>query len=175
LLIGVIGCGGLVGLAIVLILALAVIGTPSSQQGGQKETSTKSTSTNGTEYAIGEPVELRDRTLTVNEVERNYSYPDGGWKPGMGNENVRVNVTLENTSKSAFDVNPLNFKLEESKGVRRSEKLINTPPNRISSGSVAPYGTLTGNVVFEAPQDDNPLKLVYEPPGLRGQTVSVNL
>lgn len=48
-------------------------------------------------------------------------------------------------------------------------------PNAISSGSLAPGGTATGNVVLEAPRGDPNIKLADTPVGPRQESATVNL
>jgi Domain of unknown function (DUF4352) len=113
---------------------------------------------------LGETAELSDRTLVANEVERNY-VPPGRLprQPEFGSEFIRVYVTMTNTGNQSFDYNLLNFKVQDSNGVQHNSQTMTDLPYRVSHGSLAPGGTLEGNMPFQVPQGDNGLKLVYEP------------
>jgi hypothetical protein len=114
---------------------------------------------------VGETGELFDRAVTVNDLQRGFVFPYNIPSPQVGNEFVLVNVTITNTSAQPIDVNPLNFKAEDSNGVRRNAQTATGQPNALTVGSIAPGGELTGNLVVEAPQDDPNIKLVYQPFG----------
>lgn len=131
------------------------------------------------EAAVGENAELQDRTLVVNEVERSFT-PLGGRISGLepGNEFVRVSVTLTNTGDESINYNVLDFKVQDSAGVQsshdsRGESEI---PYRVSYGGLAPDGELLGNIVFQVPQGDSGLKLIYDPSTVRGKrSITVTL
>jgi hypothetical protein len=129
------------------------------------------------EVGVGQTAELSDRTLIVNDVQRGYIAPNSFSRPGSGNEFVSVNLTLTNTGTEPINVNPLDFKAEDSSGVRRNPEIVVDLPGAVTVGSIAPNGKLTGNLVLEAPQGDPIVNLVYEAGGLPGQkpTVTVGL
>ena len=171
--IGLLGCGGLLVLLVILVVVVVALapsgGNQTSQGGGgeaeekQKKTPKTKTGPENVEATVGETAELQDRTLVVNEVERNFSPPTraSGLKPG--NEFVRVFITLTNTSNQTFDYNPNNFKMQDSAGVQQTPRSMAQLPYSISHGSLAPGGTLEGNMVVQVPQGDSGLSLVYEP------------
>ena len=115
------------------------------------------------EIAVGQTAELRDRTLAVNEVERNYAPPTRVPNLEPGNEFVRMFVTLTNSGNQTFDYNPNNFKVQDSNGVQQTPRNPSQLPYAFHHGSLAPGGTLEGNMVFQVPQGDPGLSLVYEP------------
>src|SRR5215212_5581267 len=102
--IGLLGCGGLVALLLVALLVVAVVSGPTNQtaqssgvgqENSEEEKKTPKTNTNpkAVEVGVGETAELRDRTLVVNEVERNYFPPTRFTRVEPGNELVRVYIT----------------------------------------------------------------------------------
>ena len=137
--------------------------------------STKAPAPQNAEVALGETAELSDRTLTVNDFQRNY-VPPGQFQPNPqpGNGFFAANVSVSNTSNASIDVNPFDFKLQDSNGVQRPPEFITELPNAINPSGVSPGGTVTGNLVLQAPQGDPNLKLVYEPIFPQG-TVIVDL
>ena len=180
---GLLGCGG-VGL---LLLALIVVGIVSgasnntAQSGGGKESGenkskagSKSKGGSGdVTAAVGEPVELEDRTFTVAEVERDYAPRNRFSKAESGNEYLRVLVTMTNTSNRPIDYNPFNFEVEDSNGVRENQAIVPEVPNNLESGNLAPDGNVEGNMIFEVPRNDNNLKLIYTTNMFSGETVTV--
>jgi len=182
-------------LGVVLLVAVfagVIIGSEGSKKGSGAPGSTSAESAENAkktapkseqdpeniEAAVGENAELRDRTLVVNEVERNFTPPGriSGLEPG--NEFVRVSVTLTNTGDESFNYNVLDFKVQDSAGVQsghdsRGESDI---PYRVGYGGLAPDGELLGNMVFQVPQGDSGLKLIYSGTTVRSErTITVTL
>jgi len=187
--IGLLGCGGLVGILLVALLVVAIVSGPTNQTaqsgGGEQEdgeeekepaekkpAEKKKSGAENAEVAVGETAELRDRTLVVNEVQKGYP-PPRQTRIEPGNERLRVYVTLHNTSNQEFSYNPLNFKVQDSNGVQERHKLTMDLPYRIEPGSLAPEGTMEGNLVFEVPQGDSNLQLIYEASPIQRQTIIV--
>jgi Domain of unknown function (DUF4352)/zinc-ribbon domain len=182
--IGLLGCGGLVGLLLVALLVVAAVSGPANQTaqsegGGQedgddekKPAEKKKSGAENAQVAVGETAELRDRTLVVNEVQKGYP-PPRQIRIEPGNELLRVYVTLRNTSNQAFSYNPLNFKVQDSNGVQESRQVMMGLPYPIEPGSLAPEGTMEGNLVFEVPQGDSNLQLIYEANPIQRQTITV--
>ncbi len=151
-----IGCGGLLALSVVALLAV-LVGSVIFGGGSSK------TEPENVETAVGETAELRDRTLVVNEVERNHLPPNQFSRPEGGNEFIRAFITLTNTSNEPFDYNPNNFKVQDSNGVQRTPQSTPELPYPVHHASLAPGGVIQGNMVFEVPQDDREPRLLYEP------------
>jgi hypothetical protein len=185
------GCGGLIVLLAVFVVALGIVfgfqrGNQASQGGGggggdtsSQQTRAPKTKTANTavEVNAGETAELRDRTLVINEVERNFVPNSRIAQQKAGYEFVRVYVTRTNTGSQSFDYNVNNFKVQDSNGVQNnySGPAMQNIPYPISTGALAPGGTLEGNLVFEVPQGDTGLSLVYEPFERNLGTVTVHL
>ena len=91
---------------LVLALLWATFGCGGNQQGsGEQEpaqteasTTPAKTTPGNPEVAVGQNAQLRDRTLIVNEVERNYTPTNRFPRPQSGNEFVRVNVSVTNNA-----------------------------------------------------------------------------
>jgi len=163
-----IGCGGLAALGvvlfIVLVIGIAMGGGGDTDRTERLEAETKPTpkekvASQNFEAAVGEYAELEDRTLVVNDVQRNFAVG----QPNLRNELVRVFITLTNTSNQPFDYNPNNFKVQGSSGVQRIPHSVPDLPYPVRHGSLAPGATLEGNMVFEVPQGDRGIRMVYEP------------
>ena len=87
-----------------------------------------------------------------------------------------MNITLNNTSSANIDFNPSQSQIQDSNGVLTKPMIMSEMPDNLSSASLAPGGKLTGNLLFEAPQGDPGLKLVYQATLLRAsESVTVRL
>lgn len=159
-----IGCGGLAALGVVLFIVLLIGiaigggGDPNRTERleAEKKPTPKEATSQNVEAAVGEPAELEDRTLVVNDVQRHFI-------PESRVGQVRVFVTLTNTSNQPFTYNPNNFKVQHSSGIQRIPHSVPDLPYPVRHGSLAPGGTLEGNMVFEVPQGVRGIRMVYEP------------
>jgi len=186
--IGLLGCGGLVALLLVALLVVAVVSGPTNQtaqsggdgqeSGGEEEKEEKKpapkkkSGPENVEVAVGETAELQDRSVVVNEVQHNYP-PARFQKLEPDTELLRVYLTLRNTGEQPINYNPLDFKVQDSNGVQKNYQAMAELPYRLEYGSLAPDGTVEGNLAFEVPQGDNNLQLVYQPNAFQRQTVTV--
>jgi hypothetical protein len=170
-----------------LVLALLVVAivsgptnkTAQSGGGGQengeekKKASKSKGGSDNIEVAVGETAELDDRTLTVAEAERNYSPSNRFSKAERGNEFLRMWITLTNTSDRPISYNPFDFEVQDSNGVQKNAAFVSEVPYRLESGDLAPNGKVEGNLVFEVPQRDNNLQLIYTTNMFSGETITV--
>jgi len=187
--IGLLGCGGLVVLLLVALLVVAVVSGPTKQTaqsgGGGQESSgeeekeekkksepKKKSGPENVAVAVGETAELQDRDLVVNEVQHGYP-PRRGQRLEPGTELIRLYITLRNTGNQPINYNPLDFKVQDSNGVQKNYEGMSDLPYRLEYGSLAPDGTVEGNLAFEVPQGDNNLQLVYQANQFQRQTVTV--
>ena len=186
--IGLLGCGGLVALLLVALLVVAIVSRPTTQTaqsgGGGQESSgeeekeekkpepKKKSGPENVEVAVGETAELSDRTLEVNEVQHGYP-PQRSQRVEPGTELLRVYVTLKNTSNQAFNYNLHNFQVQDSNGVQKAPTIAIDLPYRVEFGDLAAGGTMEGNLLYEVPEGDNNLQLIYEANPFQRQTVTV--
>ncbi len=186
----IVGGGALGLLLLALIVVAAVSGAPSNTaqssggSGGQAENGgdakeSGSARKGGADRAdqqqisVGATAELEDHTLSVEEVERNYSPRDQFGRAKSGNEFMRVWATIENTSNRPVSFNPFYFEVQDSNGIQQGPALMAEVPYGFESGNLAPKGKVEGNLVFEVPKNDNNLKLIYESNMFNGETVTV--
>ncbi len=172
-----------VALFVVLLVGIGIGGSDKQGSGApgstsaDKKTETKNNPrSENVEVTVGETAELRDRTLIVNEVERDY-FPDSrsARNPKAGNEFIRVYITLMNTGNVEFPYNLKKFEIQDSNGVQHTGESLSELPYRIETGDLAPGGTLEGNIVFQIPQGDSGIGMVYEPFERNAGTVTVAL
>jgi hypothetical protein len=82
--------------------------------------------------------------------------------PKPGNRFVVVIVRYDNGTPKVGHFNALDWKLQDSAGVRRTYAFFSDRDDLLSSGDLAPGGFVSGSLVFEVPQADNHLELIYE-------------
>jgi len=186
------GALGTVGVVLVVVLALAVVngcsrGTDSTESSSRGETQAPSTTSSGKsqdsrntdsankEYAVGDTVDLSDRTLKVNEAQSNYLPLNQSSRPVPGNQFVRVNVTLMNKSSGQISFTPFDFKLQDANGVQRGYTIAVDMPNPLNTSNLAPNDSVIANIAFEAPQGDEGFRLLYKPIASSSETAMVNL
>jgi recombination DNA repair RAD52 pathway protein len=185
------GTPGTVIALLLVVLIFAVngcsreIGSTESSSGGETqapssttlERSQDSSDTDSTnkEYAVGDTVYLSDRTLKVNEAQPNYLPPNQSSRPEPGNQFVRVNVTITNTSSGQISFTPFDFNLEDASGVRRGYTIAVDMPNPLNTGNLAPNNSVTANIAFEVPQGEEGFKLIYQPIASSSETGTVNV
>jgi hypothetical protein len=184
------GCGGLVALLLVALLVVAVVSGPTNQTaqsggGGQEDDGSgeekeekkksepkKKSGPENVAVAVGETAELQDRSLVVNEAQHGYPLRRGQ-KLEPDSELLRVYITLKNTGNQPINYNPLDFKVQDSNGVQKNYEGMSDLPYRLEYGSLAPDGTVEGNLAFEVPQGDNNLQLVYQANQFQRQTITI--
>lgn len=125
-------------------------------------------------FTVGDTVEHDDYGLTVESVE--FSSGDEIDNPDSGNEYVIVEVTIDNDGEDTISYNPYHFSIQNSDGniTDQSFSTIDSDTS-LSSGDLAPDGTVSGTIVFEAPEDDPELTLIFEPSFWSAEEVRVNL
>lgn len=128
-----------------------------------------------TEYNVGDVIKLGARSITVGTMIRNYDSPNEYMNPPDGKEWVVVPVSIINDSDQAVSFASTDFKIQDSKGTRTYTTFIMDLENQLQFGEIAPKGKAGGNLPFEVPAGDAPLKLIFKPMwGFEGEVV-VNL
>lgn len=155
-----------------VILAVVVIGGIAGAMGGSKNDTVTNTGSNNstqtdkaeekTEFKVGETATFDDKSITVTDVQRNYSTGNQFAQPESGKEFVIVTVNIVNNSSSTLDYNTYEFKVQDSNGVQQNEALTALSEGKLNSGSLAKGGKVTGKLAYEVPKDDAGLKLLYQ-------------
>lgn len=128
-----------------------------------------------TEFNVGETFEHDGVKVVVNEVERiaagEFDIAD------EGNNYVRINLTIDNESDKEVSYNTLNFEMQTSDGNVMDS--LGMPPtdsdNVMSAGKLTEGGTVTSNLYFEVPAEDENLTLRYKPSFFSQDTIKFNL
>ena len=168
------GCGGL----IVLIIIIAVIAsTGNKNKSGSTSSNNSSTQQAAkTIYAVGDTIQLKNHTLVVNSVNKDYKSGNQFDKPQDSNNSfVVVDVTITNTGNSDdLSVNEFGFKLEDETGTQRNTT-IGIVDGSLQSVTLSKGGKTSGKLIFEAKKNSSTLKLHYSPGVFGGDEVTVNL
>ena len=151
-------------LLLLIILAVSVIAVfvPvfSSQITKAKQEATVKAYTDKT-YAIGEAAAYQGLEITLTKVETSEGTKFS--KPKAGQEFVIATVQIRNTGSETVSYNPLYFKMKNSQGqiTRYTITAVNMD-TYLSSGDLAPGGSVSGTVAFEEPLGDENLTLQYQ-------------
>jgi hypothetical protein len=116
----------------------------------------------GLRAKIGAPVTYPDG-WKVTAVRWEEQPPSRLTTPAPGLRFVVVVVRVDNATTRTEPVNPFNFKLSDSAGVRRDTP-IGTPArsDELHNTFLEPGSFVSGSIVFEAPIGDSKLQLLYE-------------
>ena len=117
-----------------------------------------------------------EKKVTVVSVQRNWDTGNQFMKPDAGNEFVKVQVSIENNSKSEAMYNTFDWKLQDSKGVIKDvDSVAYGVEGALSSGELAPGGKVAGFLVFEVASGDAGLTLRYNPSFWSDRKIEVKL
>jgi Na+-transporting methylmalonyl-CoA/oxaloacetate decarboxylase gamma subunit len=166
-----IGCFVLIVLIVVLVIVFASkaakdVGEEIKKEAKQEEVKS--------EYTVGEPIKIGDKTLTVTNVGDFVSSNEFD-QPAEGKERIMVGVTINNDSDQPISYNVLDFKVEDSNGNRTSDIFAVDVPNQLSAGELAPGGKVSGNMAFEIPAGESNAKLVVTPSFWTNKRVIIKL
>ena len=162
----------------ILVILIIVI---SAASGGDNSTSTSSggsaQTTTKTVFAAGETIQMKNHTLLVNNVNKNYSSGNQFDKPSDSNNSyVVMDVTITNTGNSDdLSVNDFGFKLEDETGTQRNTTFGGLADGKLQSVTLSKGGTTSGKLVFEAKKNSATLKLHYSPGMFGGDEITINL
>lgn len=148
--------------AVVILFAIVSSGSDEPKSNGKKSGSKSSENISEKVFNIGEEIEYKNMKLTVNSVnfKSGYEYSN----PDEGKEFVEINVTLENVGDSEESYNPYDFSMVSSQGNKVDHDFETySIEGGLSDGDLIAGGKVTGNLVFEVPQNDEKLTLYYSP------------
>ena len=125
------------------------------------------------EFGIGDTVKLGDHQVTVTGVEKSAGTDMD--KPKDGHEYVIVSVKVENVGNKNISYNPFHFKMSNSQGqiVDKALTIVDSE-TALSSGELAPGGSVSGTIAFEQPTGET-LSLIFEPGAFSSRSVTINL
>ncbi len=131
------------------------------------------------EFTKGEAAQFGNIQVTATSVTRGYIPADSFFKPAEGKEFVVVGLTLKNTGTESEMISPYTFKLE-SGGVAYGPSFVTGPGTGLSSITLNPGASTSGEVVFEVDKTATDLRLTaddyaYNPDTYKSETVKYTL
>lgn len=171
--------------ALIIMLAIGTSGNKGSNSSpaptvvasAPAAASTTATTATAESHRVGDVVTIRGVSHTVNTAAK-FDSKSQYAKPDDGKVFYVVNVTIVNQADSARTFNPYDYKIENADGVQTNYSWFGSSAgvkNEMSSGSLAPGGKLTANLLFEVPSDMKSLKLVMEPSFWLNEQVKITL
>ena len=166
---------------LVLIVLIIIISAASGGKSSSSSTTNSSGSSNQTAdtnkvYKTGDTIQLKNHSLTVNSVNKNYKSGNQFDKPqDSANSFVVVDVTITNTGSDDLLVNDFGFKLEDETGTQRNTTFGGLADGKLQSVTLSKDGKTSGKIVFEAKSGSSVLKLHYQGGVFGGEEVIVNL
>lgn len=128
------------------------------------------------EYKVGETVTMNNHSLTVTNVQRNYSTGNKYMAPGSGNEFIKVTVKLENQTSGDINVSSYDFKVKNGNGSAEFPKSATySLDDKFDNTQLSPNGVKTGSLIFEVPKGDSNLKLIYKLSSVANKQIEINL
>ena len=109
-------------------------------------------------FTVGDLIDFKGTTVIVTKFEK--SLGDNSEKSKEGMEYIIVNVKIINQTGSKITYNPLDFKMQDSKGqVNNTIESYTT----LKTGELVTGSEIEGTVVFEETKNDPELILMYQP------------
>jgi hypothetical protein len=162
-----------------VIIVISIIASASSNSSGKLAEGGNSGGSNSIQpatFKAGDAIEFDSKIVTVSPAERNWNSGNQFIAPASGNEFIKVQVTIQNNSKSEASYNTFDWKLQDSKGVIKDvASAAYGVDGALSSGQLAPGGKVSGFLVFEASAGDTGLTLRYEPSFWSDKKVEIKL
>jgi hypothetical protein len=171
----------------VILVVVVIVGYGASQSGnnatkiGEDNLPQISSPTNEdspqSEFKVGDIIAFDGREVTVRSAERNYQATNDLYTLPDGKELVKVFVFIENKSNDDLSYNALDFNIQDSSYVSRNylEAMFAQADDALSSGSLPKGGKIAGSIVFEVPQNDASLVLIFSPSFWSNKQIEVRL
>jgi hypothetical protein len=114
------------------------------------------------EFSKGENGKFGNLTVAVTGITRNYEPASDGQKAEEGKELVVVKATIKNSGANPVTVEPEDFKLETSDGLKYGPGFADAPNKVLERGEVKPGAEVSGELVYKIKKDAKGLKLVQK-------------
>ncbi|MBR2710199.1 DUF4352 domain-containing protein [Candidatus Saccharibacteria bacterium] len=166
---------------VVIVVVLLIIGaigsngkTPQTQQPNsnnqsqeqpEETTETEETETSTDTYRVGDTITLKNQTVSIVSIQRDYSTGNPYVTPKDGKEYIKVNISVANTSNAKRYFSAGDWKIQDSDGVIDTYSFTATAmldDAFDSSIELASGGKTSGSLIFEVPKGDNGLELQYK-------------
>lgn len=141
--------------------AVATVDTASTTTTGN--TASSSSGSTNTIASVGQTITVDDVSCTLVSVK--VLAPDEFNKPKSGYQYIVVHITMKNGSTGQVSYNPLDFHIKSSTG-NVTETDFTTPGsytanNALDSGNLDPGGSVSGDIIFQAPIGDAKAELTW--------------
>lgn len=157
-----------------VILVIIVIGSIGGAMGGgdkaqvvdknEDNSTTEQSKSEKTQFKVDEVISFDDKEVTVSNIERNWNSGNQFITPDSGNEFVKVQVTIKNSSSDQISYNTFDWKMKDSSGVIKDvDSSAFSVDGGLNSGELAEGGQVAGFLVFQVPAGDSGLVLQYSP------------
>ena len=161
---------------VIIVIIIASNGSKDNNSSTTSNSGSNSEQASNTEYKIGDTIQLKNHSIVVNSVNKNYSSGNQFDKPqDSANSFVVVDVTFINTGNDDLSVNDFGFKLEDETGTQRSTTFDGLSDGKLQSVTLSKGGKTSGKIVFEAKTGSSLLKLHYQGGVFGGNEVIINL
>lgn len=149
----------------------------SAVQETREETDSQSKESNKSKcYEVNDTVRLKGVKMTLTDVKKKFKMNGEYSNPKQGSQLIKVNVKIENDSESEINVSENDIKIKDSSGAMENPiEATNLLADKFESAVLLPGGIREGAVIFEVPENDNELKLIYTFPHDDGARVEFNL
>lgn len=119
-------------------------------------------------YNIGETAEIQGIKVTLSGAEKHFSMNNDYSNPKSGSQFVKVEVKVENATQSDMTVSPYEFKAQDNQGAMESPvSATYLLEDQFESVTLIPGGYRSGSMIFELPENDDNLKLIYQPSAVK--------
>lgn len=109
---------------------------------------------------------ISDNWIDCTLISVKYLSDDGIYTPKTGNEFIVVHVKLVNNSDADFEYNEYDFHARSSSGDVTDPEIqpdTYTANDLLNYGKLSPGGTVTGDIILEAPRGDHQAELSWQP------------
>ncbi len=165
-----------------IIVVIGIISSAAAPKDNPKlasdssDNSSTSRESEQTTFKAGDVIAFDDKKVTVAAPERNWDSGNQYIKPDSGNEFIKVQVAIENDSKSQASYNTFDWKLQDSQGVIKDvDATAYTVDGALNSGQLATGGKVSGFLIFQVPAGDAGLTLQYSPSFWTDKKVEIKL
>ena len=158
-------------LTVILVLILIGVVSSSGNKGGGSNSSSSSTKTesNNVIAKIGEAVTANDLSFTVTDISKAKSLGNSYTKKeSQGTFNV-ITLNIKNTGKETATIDSSMMKITDSQGRKFDRSIEGQTAKGLSQGKVdlflqqvQPGLSVTGEIVFDLPDDATDLKLLVK-------------
>ncbi len=151
------------GLALVTAIFVTMVGVAifggAAQVANQVNQERQAIDNTKKDFATGDVAKFGDLTVKVNTFTQPWQPTDGFSTPKDGYEFVYISLNIKNTGGDDKDVNPFDFKLNDSGVVADHE--IATTPTPLNAVELKVGSAVDGDLVFQVKKGATNLKLQY--------------